>query len=25
VAGQAFLGLDMRASVLLFADDRSMP
>jgi indole-3-acetate monooxygenase len=25
VAGQAFLGLDMRASVLLFADDRSVP
>jgi hypothetical protein len=25
VAGQAFLGLDMRASVLQFADDRSVP
>ena len=25
VAGQAFLGLDMRTSVLQFADDRSVP
>jgi len=25
MAGQAFLGLDMRASMLLFADDRSTP